>query len=65
MANEYLIPLVVLAVIGIVLLLVRNPGSSRRDDAPPNAEDRALGTVALLPHQATQMRKHLTAAFRL
>jgi hypothetical protein len=65
MTNGYLIPLVALAVIGIVLLLFRNPGSSRGEDAQPSAEDRALGTMALLPHQATQMRKHLTAAFRL
>ena len=63
--NGYLIALVALAAISIVVLLYRNSGPSSAPDDHRSAEDRALGTVALLQHQATQMRKHLTAAYRL
>ena len=65
MANGYLIALVALAAISIVALLYRNNGPSRAQDEQLGAEDRALGTVPLLQHQATQMRKHLKAAYRL
>ena len=65
MANTYLIALLALAAISIVVLLYRNNGPTRAQDEQPSAEDRALGTIALLQHQATQMRKHVTAAYRL
>jgi hypothetical protein len=65
MATGYLIALVALAALSLVVLLYRNTGPTRAQDAQPSAEDRALGTMALLPHQATQTRKHVTAAFRL
>jgi hypothetical protein len=73
----YLIALMALAVIGLVLLLYRQPGPSRRRDQHPapsrpqpdyaqaraahrlthrSATGRALGTVAVLQHQATRLR---------
>ena len=65
MANGYLIALAALAAIGIAVLLYWSNGPGRAPDDQRSAEDRALGTVPLLQHQATQMRKHVTAAFRL